>query len=402
MLDINYGCSTRIIMSPQAELETAVWVRSYGGTAVLLHHDSGYIKECGVIERIKKILESDGLKVVELGGVVPNPHLGLVREGIELCRKERVDFILAVGGGSVIDSAKAIAAGVPYEGDVWDFYAEENGQPEVVPQKALSIGVVLTMAATGSESSNGTVITKEDEKLKRSFDNDVIRPCFAIENPNLTMTLPDFQTFCGLVDIMSHSMERYFTRKGTENELTDRFCEAVFGTCITSARALMKNRNDYDARANLMLVSGFSHNGLTGIGRTGDWASHHIAHELSGMFNVTHGAALAIILPAWMKYTYKENRDIFYKWAVRVMEVSPKDSIDATILEGIEAFENFVTEIGVPVRLSQSKQVCVEDLTDDMLRGIAKQVRKVNGDGTVGCVKPLDEKDIFEVLKLAI
>lgn len=402
MLEAVYGCSTKIIINPQADMETSAWIRNFGGSRVLLHHDSGYLKDSGAIDKIKEELEKDGLKVIELGGVVPNPHLSLVYEGIELCRKEDIDFILAVGGGSVIDSSKAIAAGVPYEGDVWDFYEGENGQAAAVPQKALPVGVVLTMAATGSESSNGSVITKEDEQLKRSFENDVIRPCFAIENPNLTMTLPDFQTFCGIVDIMSHSMERYFTLKGTENEITDRLCEAVFHTCITCARDLMKNKNDYDARANVMLVSGFSHNGLTGIGRTGDWASHHIAHELSGIFNVTHGAAMAIIFPAWMKYTYPYNRDIFFKFATRGMKVEPRDSIDATILAGIEAFEDFVAELGVPVRLTQSKQVKKEELTEDTLCRIAKQVRKVNGDGTVGGVKALNEEDIINILKLAV
>ena len=251
MLDINYQCGTRIVMNDHAQKEAAHYIKAYGGTRVLILYGGGLVVHSGLLDQVKETLSREEIFFVEMGGVVPNPHLGLVREAISVCRENRVDFILAVGGGSVIDSAKAIAAGVPYDGDVWDFYAEENGANIVIPQKALPIGVILTMAATGSESSNGTVLSDPERQLKRSFDNDLVRPVFALENPRLMMSLSPFQTFCGLIDIMSHSMERYFTKAGTENELTDRLAEAIFFTCIHCGNTLVKDWGDVQARADL-------------------------------------------------------------------------------------------------------------------------------------------------------
>lgn len=402
MLDINYQCGTRIVMNDHAQTEVAHYVKTFGGTRVLILYGGGHAVRSGLLEQTKEVLTQEGISFVEVGGVVPNPHLELVREAISVCRENQVDFILAVGGGSVIDSAKAIAVGVPYDGDVWDFYAEENGANTTIPQKALPIGVILTMAATGSESSNGTVLSDAQRQLKRSFDNDLVRPVFALENPRLMMSLSPFQTFCGLVDILSHSMERYFTRAGTENELTDRLAEAIFHTCIHCGHTLAKDWNDVDARAELMLASGFSHNNLTGIGRGQDWASHHIAHELSGIFDVTHGAALAIILPAWMKYVNHANPAQFVKWAVRVMDVPESENTEAVIAAGIQRFEDFITSLHLPVRISQSHQIDMSKIDDAMLRRIATQVRKTNGDGTCGGVMKLGEEDIFQILKLAL
>ena len=392
---------TRIVIGKGATQETASWIRHFGGMRVLVHHDSGYIKQNGLVDAIIADLAKEGLVVVELGGVVPNPHLELVYEGIELCRQNSVDFILAIGGGSVIDSAKAIAMGVPYQGDVWDFFVEDDGVPHDVPKQSMPIGVVLTIAATGSEASNSCVITKPDEHLKRFCDNDINRPRFAIEDPELTYTLPAFQTACGVVDIFSHSFERYFTCEKEGNQLTDRLCEAIFHTCLDCGAILKANPNDYEARASLMLASTLSHNGLTGIGRTGDWASHFIEHELSGEFNVAHGAGLAVIIPAWMKYVWQDNPTLFLKFATRVMGVSPDmEHPELTILEGIARLENFFMSLGLATRLREMPQVGMVD--ESVMRRMAERVRVVHKDGSIGWLKRLNTEDILKDFRLAL
>lgn len=393
---------TRLVVGKDAEKETGKWIKEYGGSCVLVHHDSGYMKQNGFVDKIIDILKAEGLRVVELGGVVPNPHLSKVYEGIELCRKEKVDFLLAIGGGSVIDSTKAIAMGIPYEGDVWDFFIENNGIANKIPEKSTPLGVVLTIAATGSEASNSCVITKADENLKRFCDNDINRAKFAIENPEITMSLPPFQTACGIIDIMSHSMERYFTPEKTNDILTDYLCEAIFHTCMDCGRILMKDPQNYEARASIMVASTLSHNGLTGIGRTGDWASHFIEHELSGEYqSVTHGAGLAVITPAWMKYVYKDNMDKFIKWATRVMGVSMDyTNPEYTVLEAIDRLEAFYAELGVPTKLKDCRGV--ENLDEEVMYRMARRVRKVHEDGTIGWVKRLTAEDIVNIFKLAL
>lgn len=394
MQDCTFLSATRLIVGKDTENETGKWIKEYGGTKVLVHHDSGYVKECGLVDKVIANVKAEGIDVVELGGVVPNPHLSLVYEGIELCRKEKVDFILAVGGGSVIDSAKGIAMGVPYDGDVWDFYMEKD-----IPTKTVPLGVVLTMAATGSEASNDSVVTNEKEQLKRSCPHDVNRPVFAIENPELTMTLPWFQTASGIVDIMSHSMERYFNDEKTGNDLTDRLCEAIFHTCIDCGLALVKDPNDYDARANLVVAGSLSHNNLTGMGRNQDWSSHLIEHEMSTEFSMTHGAGLAIVFPAWMKYSYKENPEIFLKWATRVMGCSYNyDNPELTILDGIYRTECFFKSLGVPVRFGESHQIKGE-VTEDIMKKMTDRI-PFGPDGTIGSVKKLNKNDVMEIYKL--
>lgn len=402
MENFTFLSPTRLVVGKDAELETGKWIKEYGGTTVLVHHDSGFIKQNGFVDKIIDMLQAEGLKVVELGGVVPNPHLSLVYEGIELCKKEGVDFLLAIGGGSVIDSTKAIAMGLPYEGDVWDFFVEEDGVPHDVPVKSTPLGVILTIAATGSEASNSCVITKADENLKRFCDNDINRAVFAIENPELTMTLPPFQTACGIIDIMSHSFERYFTPEKENNVLTDYLCEAIFHTCMECGRILVKDPQNYDARANIMVAATLSHNGLTGMGRTGDWASHFIEHELSGeYFSVTHGAGLAVITPAWMKYVYKDNMTMFLKWATRVMGVSMDyDDPERTVLEAIDRLELFFQSLGVTTKLSELPGV--ENLDEEVMEKMAKRVRVVHSDGSIGWVKRLYTQDIVEIFKLAL
>ncbi len=403
MNDFTFLSPTRLIVGRKAEEQTGEWIKAYGGHKVLVHHDSAYCKASGLVDKIMDNIRAAGLDVVELGGVVPNPHLDLVYEGIELCRKENVDFLLAIGGGSVIDSTKAIAMGLKYDGDVWDLFVEDNSVPRgVETQPCMPVGVVLTIAATGSEASNSCVITKVDEQLKRFCDNDLHRPVFAIENPELTMSLPKFQTACGVIDIMSHSMERYFGSEESGNELSDRLCEAIFHTCMDCGRNLMADPQDYEARASIMVASTLSHNGLTGIGKSknGDWCSHFIEHELSGEYNVTHGAGLAVITPAWMKYVYKDNMPMFLKWATRVMGVSyDYDNPELTVLEAIRRLEDFFRFLGIPTTMKEMPDVGI--VPEEVMYKMAKRVRITNDDGTVGNLKPLNTEDIVNIFKLA-
>jgi hypothetical protein len=276
------------------------------------------------------------VEFIELGGVQPNPRLSLVKQGIELCRKHNIDFILAVGGGSVIDSAKAIAVGVPYEGDVWDFYSGK-----AVPEKALPVGVVLTIPAAGSEASKSSVITNEDGWYKRGLNVEIIRPKFAIMNPEITFTLPPYQTACGAADIMAHVMERYFTHQ-KDVDFTDRLCEATLKTIIKNVPIVLEEPENYQARAEIMWASTIAHNDLLSTGRIGDWASHAIEHELSGIYDVPHGAGLAVVFPAWMKYVYKEDVDRFVQFATRVWDVEMDFSNpERTALEGIYRLTQF-------------------------------------------------------------
>lgn len=403
MLNFEFCSPTKIVLGRSAEKKTGNLIRCYGGSRVLIHHSGGHAVRSGLIDRVKDSLRNEGIYFTELDGVVPNPRLELVYDGIELCREQNINFILAVGGGSVIDSAKAIAMGVPYEGDVWDFFVEKNGLVEAVPQKSMPLGVVLTIAATGSEASNSCVITNDGKKLKRFCDNDINRPCFAVENPELTMSLPKFQTACSITDIMSHSFERYFTAESGGNQLTDYLCEAVFKTCMECAGILMSNPHDYDARANIMLASTISHNGLTGMGRTGDWSSHFIEHELSGEYDVTHGAGLAVIIPAWMKYVWRENPELFVNWATRVMLIEPSGKSQEEIVTcAIAELEKFFITMGLPVHLSEMPEIN-EPVTEEAMWRMARRVRITNAsDKTVGGMKHLNTEDIVNIFKLAL
>ncbi|MEL7610125.1 MAG: iron-containing alcohol dehydrogenase [Bacillota bacterium] len=401
MKNCTFFSPTRLIIGRDTQRQAGALIKEYGGSRILVHHDSGYMKQSGFINAVIKQLQNEDLEVFELGGVVPNPHLSMVYEGIDLCKKNRIDFLLAIGGGSVIDSAKAIAMGIPYDGDVWDFFIEEKGVPRQIPRKSTPIGVILTIAATGSEASNSCVITKVDENLKRFCDNDINRPVFAIENPEITMSLPKFQTACGIVDIMSHSFERYFTPEKETMSLTDYLCEAIFHTCMDCGRVLMESPTDYSARASIMVASSLSHNGLTGIGRTGDWAAHFIEHELSGEFNVTHGAGLAVIIPAWMKYVYASNKALFMKWASRVMGVSTDyETPDRSILEAIRRLEDFFRFLGLPTRLIDMPDVGRID--DGCIERMARRVRAVHEDGSIGWMRRLGTDDIVKIFKLAL
>ena len=379
---------TKIIFGKGVEASVGEEVKLHG-TKVLFHYGGGSIKKTGLYQRVVDSLGAAGVDFVELGGVQPNPRLSLVRQGIELCREEKVDLVLAVGGGSVIDSAKAIALGVPYEGDVWDFFAGK-----ALPGAALPVGVVLTLPAAGSEASDSCVITKEDGWLKRGFSTQFNRPVFAFMNPELTFTLPPYQTACGAADIMAHVMERYFTNT-PHVELTDRMCEAVLKVIIKNIPIALREPDNYEARAEIMWASTLAHNGLLSTGRTGDWASHQIEHELSGIYDVAHGAGLAVVFPAWMKYVFRRDVQRFVQFAVRVWNVE-EDFFDpeGPALEGIRRMTEFFRSIGLPVTLRDL------EIPDDRLKEMAEKTKK-GPDGTVGQFVKLTTEDVLNILKLA-
>lgn len=371
------------------ENDAGQYVRRFGGTKVLLHYGGGSVIKSGLLDRVKASLEKEKIEYVELGGVLPNPRSGLVYEGIDLCKKACVDFILAVGGGSVIDSAKAIAAGVKYDGNFWDFF---EGKPVT---EALKIGTVLTIAAAGSEGSGDTVITLEEGMLKRGASGDVLRPVFSILNPELTQTLPAYQTAAGATDIMAHVFERYFTPT-KEVEITDRLCEAILLTMIKEVPRVIADPNNYEARANIMWAGMVAHNNLVGVGRVQDWSSHVIEHELSALYDVAHGAGLAVIFPAWMTYVMKQDLNRFATLAVRVWGVTPNESNpEETAREGIERFKRFLTSIGMPISFRElgAKE---ED--------IPKMVEKIGlgENDTIGGFMKLTNKDIEQIYRLAL
>lgn len=347
-----------------AESHVAELIRRYGGSKVLLHYGGGSIKKNGLYQRVVECLEDAGLQYVELGGVKPNPRSGLVYEGVELCKNEKVDFILAVGGGSTIDSAKAIAAGSVYQGDFMDFY---QGKASI--EKALPIGTILTIAAAGSEGSPNTVITEEKTLVKKGTKSDLLRPKFSILNPELTCTLPPYQTAAGCTDIMVHVCERYFSNT-EEVEITDRLCEGILKTIIHEAPRVIENPDNYDARANIMWAGMLAHNNVCGVGRVQDWASHHIEHELSALYDVTHGAGLAVITPLWMRYVMKKNPHKLVLFANRVWDIPMnEEEPEKVALQGIEAFEKFLKKIGMPSTFKEigAKEEDIPLMTDKLL-----------------------------------
>jgi hypothetical protein len=387
MENFTFQNATRIIFGKGTEAETG---RETAALArrVLLHYGGASIRASGLLERIRASLRADGVEFIELGGVKPNPRLSLVREGIRLCREKELEMVLAVGGGSVIDSAKAIAIGVPYAGDVWDFYTRKKE-----PRETLPVGVVLTIPAAGSESSNGSVITNEEGLLKKDAGAECMRPRFAIMNPELTFTLPPFQTACGAADIMAHVMERYFTRVAGV-DFTDRMCEAVLRTIIDNVPVVLARPNDYDARAEVMWAGTIAHNDLLGTGRTGDWATHMIEHEVSGIYDVAHGAGLAVLFPAWMTRVYKTGVARFARFAVRVWGVEPRfDLPERAALEGIERTRSFFKSIGLPTTL---RELGVQaDRLDEM-------AGKATERGPVGNFMRMGKADVVSVYQLAL
>ncbi|MDR0975029.1 MAG: iron-containing alcohol dehydrogenase [Ruminococcus sp.] len=380
---------TYFVFGDGRESETGAYVKKFGGSRVLLHFGSGSVIRSGLLERVSESLKKEGIPFFALGGVKPNPRDTLVYEGIELVAKENIDFIVAVGGGSAIDSAKAIALGSCYEGDFWDFWC---GKAE--PKKALPVATVLTIAAAGSEGSPSTVITKEEGGIKRGLTTDLVRPKFSVMNPALTETLPAYQTACGVTDIMAHVFERYFTN--TKNvEMTDRLCEATLLTVINEAPKVIKNPNDYDARANIMWAGTVAHTDICGVGRSQDWNSHGLEHELSGLYDVAHGAGLAVVMPAWMEYVMNHDVMRFAQAANRIWGVSMDfEHPELTAKKGIKAFRTFLKSIGMPQNFSE-----IGALEADIPALVEKH--PVSASGKVGGFMDLTPEDCANIYTLA-
>ncbi|MFO7929266.1 MAG: iron-containing alcohol dehydrogenase [Candidatus Humimicrobiaceae bacterium] len=388
MENFEFKNCTKIIFGKGSEKKVGNEVKKYGNKVLLLYW-GGSIKKYGIYDKVISSLNEAGLQVTELGGVRSNPTLDKVREGVKICKQENIDIVLAVGGGSVIDTAKGIAVGTPHSGDVWEF-----AEKKATPQKALPIGVVLTIPAAGSESSQYAVITNTEGEypLKRDLvweNNALIRPKFAILNPEFSYSLSPYQTACGVIDIMAHVMERYFT-KVKHVELTDRMCEAVMKTAINNGRIIANEPKNYDARAEIMWAGSLAHNDLLDTGRGGDWASHFIGMELSAVYDVAHGASLSLIFPAWMKYVYKFSSNKLIQFATRVWNVDYDFyKPERTVLEGIRRYEAFCKELGLPIRLSEV------DIGDEKFEEMAKNMIPT------GDLKEIQTEDALEILKLA-
>lgn len=389
MNNFTFYSPTYFAFGKDQENKTGHYVKRFGGTKVLIHYGGGSVVRSGLLDRVKASLKEENIEYLELGGVMPNPRSGLVYEGIKLCKECDVDFILAVGGGSAIDSAKAIAAGAVYDGDFWDFY---EGKPV---EKALKVGTVLTIAAAGSEGSGDSVVTKEEGMLKRGTGSEALRPVFSILNPELTQTLPAYQTACGATDIMAHVLERYFTNT-MEVEVTDRLCEAVLLTMIKEVPRVIENPDNYEARANIMWAGMVAHNNIVGVGRDQDWSSHNIEHELSALYDCAHGAGLAVVFPAWMTYVMKHDVNRFAQIAVRVwgchMDFARPE---VTALEGIKRFKQFLTSIGMPVNFKElgAKEEDIPFLAANI--GLEEEE-------TIGGFVELKTADVESILKLAL
>ena len=391
MFHFTYHTPTTVVFGKGAEEQTGALVKAQGCRKVLIHYGGGSVVRSGLLGRIKAALEAEGVACIELGGVVPNPRLSLVYQGIELARREGVDFILAVGGGSVIDSSKAIAYGLAEEADVWELYDRVRKAKACLP-----VGVVLTIAAAGSEMSNSSVITKDEGGIKRGYNDDLCRPKFAVMNPELTMTLPPYQTASGCTDILMHTMERYFTPNGTM-ELTDRIAEGLMRTVMDNAVLLRDDPGNYNARAEIMWAGSLSHNGLTGCGSDGgDWVPHGLEHEMGGMFDVTHGAGLAAIWGSWARYVYRECLDRFISFAINVMGVPGSGTPEDIALAGIEAMEDFYRSIHMPT--------CFSELgispTQEQLEKMAHMFHIACG-GKKGAAKVLMEADFLNIYQMA-
>jgi alcohol dehydrogenase YqhD (iron-dependent ADH family) len=388
MNNFNFFSPTSFVFGKDRENEAGKLVKKFGGSRVLIHYGTGSVVKSGLLGRVKTSLEAEGVHFEELGGALPNPRSGLVYQGIDMCKALKLDFILAIGGGSVIDSAKAIAVGALYDGDFWDFFTGK------AIKKALPVGTVLTISAAGSEGSGASVITYEKGMLKRACSADVLRPVFSVLNPALTCTLPNYQTACGATDMIAHVMERYFTN--TKNvEITDRLCEGIILTIIKETPKALADATDYESRANLMWAGMVAQNDVCGVGRDSDWSTHIIEHELSALYDVAHGAGLAVMFPAWMKYVMKHDVMRFAQIAVRVWGCEMDfQQPERTALQGIEKLEKFLLSIGMPIRLSElgAKKEDIPTL-----------LKNLNlGNGTLGSFVKLTEEDVRKIYELAV
>ena len=383
---------TEFVFGRDTQSQTGELVKRYGGRRVLVVYGGGSVVRSGLLDTVKASLDAEGITYCELSGIRPNPTDDRVYEGIEIARKEGVDFILAVGGGSVIDTAKGIAIGVPYDGDFWDFYSKKG-----VPTASLPVGVVLTIPAAGSEGSGNSVITKLDGMHKISVRYPMmLRPRFAVMNPELTYTLPWFQTACGIVDMICHIQERYFSNT-TGVDLTDGIAETIMRNVMQNALRLKENPNDYDARANVMWAGTLAHNGLCGNGKVEDWSSHRLEHEISALYDVAHGAGLAVMVPAWMTFVAKKNPHKVREFAVKVMGIEAEGKSDEMVIaEGIEALKAFYHSIDLTTSM--------RELTGVENPDIEALVKSLNGNmgDTLGFYVPLSMEDCTEIYRLAL
>ena len=388
MIDFTFQNPAKIIFGRTALSHLGEEVSQYSDK-VLLVYGGGSVKRIGLFDQVMQILRQNSITVWELGGIVPNPRLTPVREGIQICRREGIGLVLALGGGSAIDTAKGIANGVPYEGDVWDFY-----MGKATPKEVLPLGTILTIPAAGSEMSYSSVITNEDGMLKRGYNSLTHVPKFSLLNPEWTFTLPPYQTACGCVDIMAHMMERYFTLVD-HVELTDRMITAGIKTILNNAPRVMANPDDYDARAEVMWTGTLAHNTLLHTGRIGDWGSHKIEHELSASYDIAHGAGLAIVFPAWMKYAVVQHPQKIAQFATDVFDVPADFGTELDIaLEGIRQLEAFYRSLGMPVRLSEA------GIVDADFEALAKRALPTE-QSTQGFYIKLHRQDMVEIYQLA-
>ncbi len=391
MDNFTFYAPTYFVFGKDTENQTGEYVKRFGGSKVLIHYGGGSVVRSGLLSRVEQSLDAAGIHHVELAGAMPNPRSGLVYEGIALCRRENVDFILVVGGGSAIDSAKAIAAGAVYDGDFWDYYEGK------IVEKALPLGTILTIAAAGSEGSADSVITHENGMLKRATTGEALRPAFTIMNPALTQTLPPYQTACGITDILAHLYERYLTNT-KEVEVTDRMIEALMLTMIGQGLRVMDDPNDYEARANIMWAGMMAHNNSCGVGRTQDWASHDIEHELSALYDCAHGAGLAVVMPAVFSYNMHHNIMRFAQVASRVWGCQMDfEHPETTAKAGIEALRHFLITIGMPKNFAElgAKEADIETLAHTACYGGVRQ-------GSLGGFVSLNQEDVESIYRLMV
>ena len=347
MLDFTYYTPTKVHFGKGKHKEVGKIIKEYGFKTIMMQYGQSSIKKSGLYDEVMASLSESGIKVIEMGGVEPNPKLSFVREAIKVARENDVELILAVGGGSVLDSSKYTATGAKYDGDVWDFPTRK-----ATPKAGIPVGCILTIAAAGSEMSSSAVVTNMELNMKRGYNSDFNRPLFAICNPELTYSVSPFQTACGIVDIMAHTMERYFI-DCEPTDITDRIAESVLKAVISAGKVLMENPCNYDARANMMWASSVSHNGLTGCGRDNSLAVHQLEHALSGEYDhIAHGAGLAVLFPAWARYVYNKKPERFAQFARRVWDVEEKDDLKASLM-GIEKMEKYFRFIGMPLSLRE-------------------------------------------------
>lgn len=380
MTDFHFFTPTEIVFGKSSEEKLTFLLKKHGAHNVLIHYGGGSAERSGLLGKIRLMLKNEGIPFCELGGVVPNPRLSLVKKGIDLCREEGVDFILAVGGGSVIDSSKCIGYGVPYEGDVWDFF-----DSKAVPHAAVPVGVVLTIPASGSEMSDSTVITNDGPDLKRGCNSDICRPCFAIMNPERTFTLPSYQTACGITDILMHTMERYFSKEHLG--ITDAVAEGLLRTVMDAGPKVLKDPFNYELRASIMWAGSLSHNGLTGCGAVSDFGTHRLEHELSTMFGVAHGAGLAALWCYWAEYVREEDPSRF-------------DTFSRNVLDGkdaIEGMRDFFHSIGMPTSIPE---LIGRKATQQEIETMALRCSR-GGSFKVGNFKVLGQKEMLEIYNMS-